>query len=197
MIRVKICGLTRIEDVVGACAAGADAIGFVGEPSSSRFVTQERMGELAAYATPFVTTVGVFGSQSFAPPTLLVQAVQFAAGHDPARCVIARHLKPGLSVADVLAGTQEYSALHLDAYVAGMAGGTGRMVDLDFAAEVVKQSRRPVILAGGLNPANVATVIRYVKPSAVDLSTGVESGPGIKDYALMVDFILQVRGAFN
>lgn len=201
--RIKICGLTRDADVDAAVAAGADAIGLVFYPRSPRFVSLERAVELARRLPPFVTPVGLFVN---ADPALIAEAcaaipgllLQFHGDETPAICEAAG--RPYLRAArmtdgfDLLDFAQSYAsaqAVLLDAHVEGYGGG-GKVFDWSLIPSDVP---RPVVLSGGLNPANVTDGVLRVRPSAVDVSSGVEIGKGIKDAALMRQFCEAVREA--
>jgi phosphoribosylanthranilate isomerase len=213
--RVKICGITRIEDGVAAARAGADAIGFVFWPGSPRAVTVERARIIAAALPPFVTIVGLFvdpvpdhvrATLSAVPLDLL----QFHGAELPALCrtfgrpyVKAVPVGVNAERADLL----EYAARYPDACgllfdappSAGLPGGTGRTFDWDALPLALP---RPLVLSGGLTAANVGAAIRRLRPWAVDVSSGVEaSGPdgkpvrGNKDPARIAAFIEEVRHA--
>lgn len=201
--RIKICGLTRPEDVRAAVEAGADAIGLVFYPPSPRFVSFERAAELAALVPPFVTTVGLFVNpdpayvqQALAQVPL--QLLQFHGDETEAQCAI--HGRPWIKAARVRAGVDlvEFAASHpsaagllLDAFVEGYGGG-GKVFDWSLIPQCLG---RPLILSGGLDPENVGEAVRRVRPWAVDVSSGVESGKGIKDAARIAAFVAGVRNA--
>lgn len=201
--RIKICGLTRAEDVRAAVAAGADAIGLVFYPSSPRFVPFERAAELAALVPPFVTTVGLFvnADPAYVQRALAqvpLQLLQFHGDETEAQCAI--HGRPWIKAARVRAGVDlvEFAASHpsaagllLDAFVEGYGGG-GKVFDWSLIPE---RLGRPLILSGGLDPENVGEAVRRVRPWAVDVSSGVESGKGIKDAARIAAFVAGVRNA--
>jgi phosphoribosylanthranilate isomerase len=201
--RIKICGLTREADVDDALAAGADALGFVLWPGSVRHVTLARAAELTARLPPFATPVLLFvnaAPEDIARATaLLPQALlQFHGDETPAECSAAgrRYLRaarmaPGLDLLDFAARFHRAQALLLDADVAGY-GGAGKVFDWSLLPPSVPL---PVVLSGGLNPANVTDGVLRVRPWAVDVSSGVESAKGIKDAALMSRFCQAVRDA--
>ncbi len=197
VVRVKICGLTRHEDVEVALSEGADAVGFIREPTSPRYIPDFAvLKELALIAQPFASTVSVYGI--FDPSqaesiTDFDQAVDFPSGQSDRR-ITAWRMPAGVRPQAVLdlPGT---GAILLDAFVAGAFGGTGHKVDWETAAEVVSMTSRKVILAGGLNPDNVEKAIRTVRPYAVDVSSGVESAPGLKDHGKVRAFLQAVRNA--
>lgn len=203
---VKICGITRREDALEAVAAGADALGFNFYAKSKRAVRLEEIAPWAAGLPPDVGRVAVVVN----PGEDLVRgllaagifhALQFHGGEPPEFCarwggnfyIKARALRGGISAEDVWADPAP--CLLLDAHAPGEFGGTGRVIDWGLAAEVVRGAGRPVILSGGLNPHNVAEAVRLVRPAAVDAASGVERAPGVKDAALMRDFVAAARGA--
>ncbi|PLX96808.1 MAG: phosphoribosylanthranilate isomerase [Desulfuromonas sp.] len=202
-MKVKICGITRVEDALHACMSGADALGFVFYAKSSRCVTPEKAKEIVAALPPFVTTVGLFVNETPVRireivATVGLDVVQLhgdespeACAYAPQRVVKALRVKDAASLADHTDYTT--SALLLDAWVAGAYGGTGEVFNWDLAAEVAR--KRPVILAGGLTPENVAQAITAVQPYAVDVSSGVESAPGKKDATKVAAFIRAAKMA--
>jgi phosphoribosylanthranilate isomerase len=201
--RIKICGITCAEDAEAAVRAGADALGFVFAPRSPRRVTPETAAAIAAALPPFIVTVGVFADQDLAEIVDVVRRAPLhwvqlhgAEGPEfsralPLPVIRAVRVKDAAS----LAGLEGYPAraLLLDAFVEGVAGGTGRT----FPWEVLEAARpsRPIILAGGLTPANVRQAVRRVRPYAVDASSGLERRPGRKDHQLVEEFIANVRAA--
>lgn len=201
---VKICGITRPEDALAAARAGAHAIGLVFYAKSPRHVTPVRAAEIIRVLPPFVTTVGLFvnataeevrASVAEAPVGLL----QFHGDETPEFCrqfkrpyVKAVRVKPGV---DLLQYAQEYhdaKALLLDNYVEGLHGGSGVAFDWSL---IPRGLPLPVILSGGLTPENVMEAVRRVRPSAVDVSSGVESAKGVKDAQKIAAFIKGVRNA--
>jgi len=201
---VKICGITRPEDALAAARAGAHAIGLVFYAKSPRHVTPARAAEIIRVLPPFVTTVGLFvnataeevrAALAEAPVGLL----QFHGDETPEFCrqfkrpyVKAVRVKAGV---DLLQYAQDYhdaKALLLDAYVEGLHGGSGAAFDWSL---IPRGLPLPVILSGGLTPENVTEAVRRVKPSAVDVSSGVESAKGIKDAQKIAAFIKGVRNA--
>ncbi|MBS0545988.1 MAG: phosphoribosylanthranilate isomerase [Proteobacteria bacterium] len=201
--RIKICGLTRAEDVRAAVEQGADAIGFVFYPPSPRAVSFDRAAELAALLPPFVTAVGLFVNPeaafvSEALSRVPLQLLQFHGEESEGDC--ARHGRPWIKAARMRAGVDllEFSTLHpgargilLDAFVDGYGGG-GRTFDWSL---IPAAFGRPLILSGGLDADNVGEAVRRVRPWAVDVSSGVESAKGIKDAAKIAAFIAGVRHA--
>ena len=202
MVRIKICGITRIEDALAAVEAGADALGFMFYEPSKRHVSFAKAAEIIRELPPFVAKVGVFvnPSDSFvseAIETTGIDTLQFHGDEPPEFCTGFR--LPFLKAFRVrdresLKPVADYPscAVLLDSYVAGELGGTGAKFNWDLAAELVSTGRR-VALAGGLNPGNAAGAVRSVRPYALDVSSGVESAPGIKDADKMARFIRAAR----
>lgn len=200
--RVKICGITRIEDALAACEAGADALGFVFWAGSKRALTAAAARDVIARLPPFVTTVGLFmdSSESHVWDVLGEVPLAMLQFHgDESADFCERFDKPYIKALPMGAGhsPQDYAAPHetalgflLDSHAPGEAGGTGTTFDW---TRVPDDFTRPIILAGGLTPANVREAVRTVRPWAVDVSSGVESAPGIKDIGKMQTFIEQVR----
>ncbi len=195
MTRVKICGITNREDALAACGLGAHALGFV-LAESPRRISPERAREIIAMLPPLVATVGVFVDS---PPEEVAELrrfcgldwVQLHGSESEAealalgpRVIKALRVGPGREP-DPL--SYAGCALLLDTYHPDAVGGTGLSFDWSLAQDIAAQ--RPVILAGGLNPSNVAQAIAQVKPFAVDVSSGVEIEKGIKDHELIASFI--------
>lgn len=202
--RVKICGITRIEDALAAAAAGADAIGFVFYANSPRAVTADHARVICAALPAFVTATGLFvDAEPNAVRDILsrvpLDLLQFHGDETAAYC--AQFSRPYMKALrmrddfDVAGVAQEYAnarGLLLDTYRAGVAGGTGET----FEWQRVPQSlREKIVLAGGLNPDNVGDAIAQLRPYAVDVSGGVESSLGIKDTQKIKAFIAAVRSA--
>jgi phosphoribosylanthranilate isomerase len=203
MTRIKICGLTREADVDAAVEAGADAIGLVLWERSPRTVSVERAQALARRLPPFVTPVCLFVN---ADSALLAQAAaavpnavfQFHGDETPADCSVAgrpylraARMTPDLDLLDFARRYGDASGLLLDAHVEGYGGG-GKVFDWSLVPPGVPV---PVVLSGGLNPANVTDGVIHVRPWAVDVSSGVESAKGVKDAALIRRFCDAVRDA--
>lgn len=199
-IRIKICGITRVEDALAAVRLGADALGLVFYPPSPRALTAEQAEEIIAALPPFVTTVGLFVNEAEATiHSLLSQIplnlVQFHGTESEADCcrynrpyIKALRMKDGV---DIEKQAREYptaAGILLDSYQQNVPGGTGQTFDWT-RIPVLEQ---PLILAGGLNAANVQAAIHAVRPYAVDVSGGVEAGKGIKDPHKMAAFINEV-----
>jgi len=201
--RIKVCGLTREADVDAAVEAGADAIGFVLYPRSPRAVDAERAAVLARRLPPFVTPVLLYVNATPAELAAGLQAVpqallQFHGDETPAQCdaagrpyLRAARMAPGYGLLDFAARFRNACALLLDAHVEGYGGG-GEVFDW---SAIPPDVPCPVVLSGGLRPANVADGVLRVRPWAVDVSSGVESAKGIKDAVLMRRFCQAVRAA--
>lgn len=201
--RIKICGLTRAQDVDTAVAAGADALGFVFYPSSPRAIDISLARELIARVPPFVTAVGLFVNEPAESVRATLEALplgmlQFHGDESPEYC--ASFGRPWLKAARVRAGFDllNYAVryvgacgLLVDAWVDGYGGG-GEVFDWEL---LPADFPLPLVLAGGLNPANIGAAVRQVRPWAVDVSSGVETGKGIKDSRLIEAFIAGVREA--
>jgi len=205
-IRVKICGITRPEDAQAAVAAGADALGFMFWPESSRRISIAAAAAICRGLPPFVSKVGVFVNAAPAEVRRAVaacrlDAVQFHGDETPGFCarfvvpVIRAFRVSGPETLDRL-GDYAVAAWLLDSHVAGQRGGTGVTFNWELAAAAVKLGR-PVILAGGLTPANVAVAVRAVRPYAVDVSSGVEAAPGCKDPKKLRAFVRAAKGALG
>jgi phosphoribosylanthranilate isomerase len=190
MIRVKICGITTVEDARLAVDLGASAIGMVFWPESPRFVETVRAREIVEALPPFVTAVGVFVDQEDAwriAKKAGLHVLQFH-GDEPATAyrdaplpVIKAIAVRDRSAIDAAAAVPRGATVLLDAHDPEKRGGTGTRIDWGIAAEIA--ARRPVILSGGLNAANVLEAIETVRPAAIDVSSGVEAAPGRKDPA--------------
>ncbi|MDP2824527.1 MAG: phosphoribosylanthranilate isomerase [Sulfuritalea sp.] len=204
--RIKICGITREQDLAAAVAGGADALGFVFYAPSPRHVTPRRAAQLMAHVPAFVTKVGLFVNESAQTVrAVLAQTpldlLQFHGDEDAAYCsrfgkpwIKAARMKPGfdlLEYASAFAGAPGVSGLLLDAHVEGYGGG-GKTFDWSLIPQSLPL---PVILSGGLHPGNVAEAVRVVRPWAVDVSSGVEAARGIKDAQKITEFIAGVRNA--
>jgi phosphoribosylanthranilate isomerase len=202
--RIKICGITRVEDGLAAVRAGADAIGLVFDARSPRYVSFERAHEIAAAMPPFVTVVGLFVDADAvrvreALGAVRLDLLQFHGSESPDYC--RQFAKPFLKAISMREGVDLHrasrdfaaaAALLLDTHVADVAGGSGRTFDWN---RIPRDLGKPVILAGGLGPDNVAEAVRRVRPYAVDVSSGVEQSKGIKDHDKIAAFIAAVRGA--
>lgn len=202
--RVKICGITRVADAVAAVAAGADAIGVVFDRASARCITLERARAIADALPPFVALVGLFVDASPTEVRAALRAVpftllQFHGMEPPEQCshagrpyIKALRMRADVDVHAEVARYRDARAVLLDSYVPGHAGGSGAAFDW---SRVPRTLDTPIILAGGLTPDNVGAAIVRVRPYAVDVSSGVETAPGIKDSQKIAAFIAAVRAA--
>lgn len=201
--RIKICGLTREADVEAAVTAGVDAIGFVFYPASPRYVTPQRAAELARRIPPFVATVGLFVNAPAADVLAACAAVplnllQFHGDEDAAYCrqfsrpwLRAARVRPGLDLVEFALSFPDARGLLLDAFVDGYGGG-GHVFDWTLIPPGLPGF---LVLSGGLTAANVGDAIRRARPAAVDVSSGVEAGKGIKDRDKIAAFVAAVRKA--
>jgi phosphoribosylanthranilate isomerase len=202
MVRVKICGITNIEDALQAVAAGADALGFVFHPPSPRCVTVERAGAIIQELPPFIQTVGLFVNADLVlvndtADRCGLDLIQLHGDEPPDYCDgVRRRVLKAFRVRDETSlepvrGYQVAGFL-LDAWSPEQYGGTGRTFNWEVAAEV--QRYGPLVLAGGLTPENVRQAVELVQPFAVDVSSGVEAAPGKKDPEKVREFIAQAKG---
>lgn len=201
--RIKICGLTRLEDLHAAVDAGAEAIGLVFYPPSPRFINLSQAAELARAVPPLVTIVGLFVNADPAVvketlAALPIHLLQFHGDEDERYCrqfdrpyVKAVRVKPGMDLVQCAAAYPSAQAILLDAFVDGFGGG-GKVFDW---ALIPSALHIPIILSGGLDAGNVAEAISRVRPSAVDVSSGVEAARGIKDVEKIRAFVAAVRAA--
>jgi phosphoribosylanthranilate isomerase len=203
-LRVKICGITRLQDLQAACAAGADALGFVFYEKSPRNVSVETAAALLRALPPFVQSVGLFVNAEPAFIAAVLKAVpldllQFHGDETPADC--ERHGRPYIKAVrvnrdtDLLKCAADFESargLLLDAWVPGVAGGTGERFDWGL---IPAELPGPVILSGGLTPDNVAAAVQQVRPWAVDVSSGVETSKGIKDAQKLAQFIAKAKAS--
>jgi phosphoribosylanthranilate isomerase len=190
-VRVKICGITRVEDARQAEEAGADAIGVILFSDSPRCVTPERAEEIFSAVGPFITTVGVTHTKSRKD---LNQILALRPGAIQISHPFNFPIRSGAGVLRVVSRGRTIPA-DADALVVDRSMGTGTLYDRGFAGELVRSSPVPVILAGGLTPENVAEAIGAVRPYAVDVASGVEIRPGVKDPFRVTAFIRAAHGA--
>jgi phosphoribosylanthranilate isomerase len=195
VVRVKICGITSLEDALVAASLGADAVGFV-FAKSPRQVAPEVVRAIVSQLPAFVTTVGVFVNESVSriEELRLFCRLHMVQLHGDESEEMVAQLAPRVIKAvkvdsETPAGVEAFSkaTLLLDTYSPSAAGGTGKRFDWSLAVSVAK--KRPIVLAGGLTPENVAQAIKMVRPYGVDVSSGVEIGPGRKDHAKIEQFI--------
>ena len=202
--RVKICGITRLEDALNAVEAGADALGFVFYPPSPRYVEPAVAEAIIQQLPPFVTTVALFVNEADAQVKMImdqtgIDLLQFHGDESPAFCQqfdqpYFKAVRMSADI-DVTAESKRFAsakAILLDAYRAGVPGGTGEAFDWD---RIPSDLELPLILAGGLEQSNVAKAICQVKPYAVDVSGGVEMAKGLKDCSKIISFMNEVACA--
>ena len=202
-VKVKICGITNAPDALAAVEAGADALGFMFYERSPRHVSIPQVAGILKELPPFVIKVGVFVD---APEDLVMRAIgdcglnmlQFHGNETPEYCTqFGLMSMKAFRIRDAgsLAALPEYptDAYLLDSFVADKLGGTGEKFNWDLAIEA-KKFGRPIFLAGGLTPSNVADAVRTVQPYAVDVSSGVEAAPGKKDHVKVREFIQAAKG---
>lgn len=203
-VRSKICGITRVEDALAAVEAGADAIGLVFYAKSPRAVDIEQAKVIVAALPPFVTSVGLFVDMPRETLQALLREVpldllQFHGDESPADCegfarpyIKALRVRADQDVARMMAPYSGACGILLDTFVEGVPGGTGAAFDWSL---VPREAGKPIILAGGLTPDNVAQAIAQVRPYAVDVSGGVEAAKGIKDAGKVKAFLQAVQCA--
>lgn len=199
--KVKICGTTSLKDALLAIESGADAVGFIFHKESPRNISQKDVKDIVVQLPPFIETVGVFVNETSDKVNRIAEqcrltAVQLHGDESPAFCRrVKRRVIKAVRVKDAesLKGMSGYdvSGYLLDAFNEESRGGTGMVFDWNLALRAKKQG--PVIIAGGLNPFNVYTAIHRVKPYGVDVCSGVEKSPGIKDSEKVDEFIKAVR----
>lgn len=201
--RVKICGITRVDDALAAGYAGADAIGLVFYPPSSRHVSADDAQVVTRAVDCFVTTVGLFVNPDADEVRRVLENValdrlQFHGEESEAFCqqfgkpyIKALRAKTGVNFTELAASYPSAAGILVDSYKQGVAGGTGEVFDWQ---AIPRELRNHIILAGGLNPDNVAAAVRNIRPAAVDVSGGVESSPGIKSAEKIRAFIEAVNG---
>ena len=202
MTRVKICGITRAEDARVAADAGADAIGLVFYPPSPRYVTPEQAAEIVYGLPPFLVKVGLFVNHSPAEVAEVCNLVnldllQFHGDETASYCdrtgkpyLKAVRMAPGCSVTDSVAEYAGAAGILLDSFNPDQYGGSGETFDWQ---KIPADLALPLILAGGLNCDNVVSAVEMVRPYAVDVSSGVETAPGVKSAAKIREFINLVK----
>jgi len=203
MLRIKICGITNERDAADADRAGADAIGLQFFKGSVRHVSLDRALAIRKHIPPFISVVGIFvdaGRDEILriTETVGLDYLQFSGNESPEDCADfpAQTIKTiRVGSRDDLIGLDRYpvDALHLDSQVGAQYGGTGRTFDWSLVDGF--NSPRPLIVAGGLRPENVAEAVKAMNPQAIDVCSGVESGPAIKDYDKMRLFTENARRA--
>jgi len=207
-MKIKICGLTRGEDLAYAALAGADAVGVVNVRSSKRHVSLKEAKGLFLLAPPFVSKVLVCSPKDLKEAKEMIETgADYLQLHVECSNELIKEISENLSVGlirqipvngeetvNLAIECSEYvDAIVLDTETSSGLGGTGKTHDWSISAKIVKETKKPVILAGGLNPENVNDAIAKVKPYAVDVASGVESSPGIKDKEKIREFIRKVK----
>ena len=202
--RIKICGITRVEDALAAAQAGADAIGLVFYASSPRAVSVETAREIVANLPPFITAVGLFVNETAAEIERIydrarLDLLQLHGNETPQFCaglgvpfLKALRVKPGDDVAQLMNPWDDARSILLDAYKEGVPGGTGEVFDW---SQVPRSLAARIVLAGGLTPDNVYSAVQETQVAAVDVSGGVEAGPGLKSSEKIAAFVAAVRSA--
>lgn len=202
--RIKICGITRKEDAFAAADLGADALGFVFYGASPRNIDPAEARGIIGSLPPFVTTVGLFVNPDRATVSAVLSEIKLDLlqfhGEEPAEfCASfgvpylkAVRMKPDLNLLQYTVSYPGAAGILVDSFVDGLAGGTGTTFDW---ARIPADLGKPLVLSGGLSPDNVGTAIAAIRPWAVDVSSGVEAGKGIKDKTKMARFIQGVRNA--
>lgn len=203
--RIKICGITNLDDALAAVEYGADALGFIRVEESPRFV--DWVHDIVRAVPPFVMRVGVYRDATeymidpFADPPTCFDACQYYAWSGKRRTRSCARYIPAMRVQDrsSLDQVEEFlpyaDALLLDTHHPDKLGGSGETFNWDLAVAAKDRFKLPVILAGGLTPENVGEAIRRARPYAVDVSSGVEASPGRKDHAKLKAFMEAVRAA--
>ncbi len=202
MTRIKICGITRQQDVQAVAASGADALGLVFYAGSPRHVTVSQAAQLARAVSPFVTVVGLFVNPAATEVQAALEAVpldvlQFHGEETPEFCaqfgrpyLKAIRVKAGVNLVECAARYADAQGLLLDAHVEGVHGGSGATFDWKL---IPHDLALPLVLSGGLHAGNVSEAIKQVRPCAVDVSSGVEAAKGIKDAAKIAAFVNEVN----
>ncbi|MDC1173583.1 phosphoribosylanthranilate isomerase [Methylophilaceae bacterium] len=204
MTKVKFCGITNLKDAISAAELGADALGFVFYPKSPRFISPKNAKEIIKKLPPFISMVGLFVNQSKSEVEEVIKGcplnlLQFHGDENESFCkqynlpyIKAITMK---SDVDLLKCIQEYNsakALLLDTFSKVARGGSGEVFDWKM---IPPNTLKPIIVAGGLTPDNVQTLLEVISPYGVDVSSGIEINKGLKDYKLMKKFILGVTNA--
>ena len=202
--KVKFCGITNLQDAISAAELGADALGFVFYPKSPRFISPKNAKEIIKKLPPFISMVGLFVNQSKSEVEEVIKGcplnlLQFHGDENESFCkqynlpyIKAISMK---SDVDLLECIQEYNsakALLLDTFSKVARGGSGEVFDWKM---IPPNTLKPIIVAGGLTPDNVQTLLEVISPYGVDVSSGIEINKGLKDYKLMKKFILGVTNA--
>ena len=203
--RIKICGITNLNDALSAVKSGADALGFVFYQQSPRYIEPETASRIIRNLPPLVTAVGVFVNEEIEKVheiagDCLLDLLQFHGSESPEYCerhkkrvIKAFRVKDASSLSEVSRYNDKVNGYLLDSCSEDAYGGTGSAFDWSVACEISRHF--PVVLAGGLTPGNVGEAVSVVEPYGVDVSSGVERAPGIKDVGKMRSFVESVRKA--
>lgn len=197
-VKVKICGLVSLKDAEAAVDLGADALGFVFDPASPRYIG-DKPDSLAipSQLGPYALCCAVYGRyQKVAPPHYgLIQFIEsdFPRLLRPFLKVI--RIGPQSDLESVLRQIGDSGSILLDAFSPGEMGGSGKKIDLELASHIAQATSAKIVLAGGFDPQNVADAIQKIKPYAVDVSSGVEKSPGVKDMSKIRDFIQAAKNS--
>ena len=213
MTKIKICGITTLEDALFCCSAGADALGFNFSKASPRFIQPENARRIIEKLPPFISCVGIFVEQD---PNEINETCHFcrldlaqlhseqytaerAAAVTGTKVIRAFRTGPDFTIEGVkaFAGKTGISSFLFDAYRPGQPGGTGKLIESKLAQVIFRETETigHGILAGGLTPENVAEAVRTIRPYAVDTASGVEERPGRKNHQKILDFIRTVHTA--
>ena len=200
MTRIKICGISNGLDALAAADAGADALGFIAVPGSPRFVPPEVYSEISAALPLFVKRVVVAHRPEDAEEYLAEYVQHYETATEDTRFrrgaqwrIRAFRMRDESNLAEIKAYPDPVGAVLLDAYHKTMLGGSGETFDWSLAVRAKALTDRPIILAGGLTPENVKDALQAVRPYAVDVSSGIEASPGVKDHAKIKAFVRAVR----
>lgn len=209
-IRIKMCGITRLDDALVAADAGVDALGFIFYEKSPRYISPDDMRVIMEQLPPFVDVVGVFVDKKRSEVEEIIHycSLNYVQLHGsesvkycerlsrksaPCRVIKAFRVTKAMQSEDITPYAPFVAGYLLDAYVKGEPGGTGTVFDWDIITQLSMD--RPYILAGGLNVDNIEQAIQLAAPSAIDVSSGVEVQPGVKDHALVREFVAKTRKA--
>jgi phosphoribosylanthranilate isomerase len=206
MTKIKICGITNIEDAIRAVNLGADALGFVFYKDSPRYIREDTVRKITRELPPFVSSVGVFVNEKEdrvreISESCSLDILQFHGNESPDFCShFDKKVIKAFSINNrkelKIISSYKVSAVLLDTYYEDIYGGGGKTFNWKLASEAKRFASR-VILAGGLNPANVMEAIQMVEPYGVDVSSGVESKPGKKDPVKLEKFIKIIKKAYK
>jgi phosphoribosylanthranilate isomerase len=207
VLKVKICGITNYDDAAMAVSLGADALGFIFAPVSPRKIEPASALEIIGRLPPFIKSVGVFVNEDINKIRDItsycgLDIIQLHGDETPEICeslmpraVKAIRVKDDTDISQLKAYRGKIRAFLLDTYSEKAAGGTGKTFNWDKAVEI-KTLGLPVILAGGLIPSNIEAAIKKVRPYGIDINSGIEKSPGIKDHRLMKELFEKIKGAF-